>query len=413
MFRILIIEDNAEKLKNITKIIEEQCSISSDSIDNRIDAMSAKRLLRSTFYDLIIVDIAIPNRISENVNPEGGIELVLEILGRDIYHKPTHIIGLTAYSDTFEKAVDGFSSQVITVIKYSDTDEEWEKKLHAGISHWQHSKISSLVIKKDYNYDIAIITAVDIEFEAVKNLSSKWERLEFPNDAAIYYEGNFVDEYKSFRVILAKMSQMGMIASSALTMKMIYNFRPKYLFMPGIAASLKNRTDHGFGDVLVIDESWDGGAGKITKDEEGKYKFEKVALHLRVDKDISEKMRALQSDSGLLREIKDNFTGKSPNTELNIHIGSVVSVAGVIANEEASKELISHDRKLMGLEMEAYGVYYSATNCDNPKPIFLALKSVCDFADSSKDDDYQSYAAFTSAKVMQKFILLECEPLNT
>ena len=36
--------------------------------------------------------------------------------------------------------------------------------------------------------------------------------------------------------------------------------------------------------------------------------------------------------------------------------------------------------------------------------IFFAVKSVSDFGDDDKNDDYQSYASFTSAKVIEKFI---------
>lgn len=413
MFKILIVEDNAEKLRNITRVIEENFGINGDNISHAVDSFSSKNLIKDNLYDLLIVDIAIPNRKSEEINPSGGIELVHEIIQRDLYKIPTHIVALTAFDDTFINATEGLSPSVISVIRYSDSDVEWERQLCAGI--WQWSKAKDLVSKIGviYDYDIAIITAIETEFNAVKSLSSEWVRVRYPNDPTVYLETRFITEENIFRVIIANLSQMGMNASAALTMKIIYNFRPKYLFMPGIAASLKNKSEHGFGDVLVIDESWDGGAGKIKKNDDGSYKFEKVALHLRLEKDLSEKMRALQANTSQLRIIKDGFAGNSaPNTELKIHIGSVVSVAGVIANEDVANQLIDHDRKLLGLEMEAYGMYYSATNCSNPKPKFLALKSVCDFADSSKNDDFQNYAAYTSVQVMYNFIISECSPLG-
>lgn len=413
MFKILIVEDNADKLRNILDSIENKCGIDSDSIDHTVDSFSAKRKIKDNFYDLLIVDIAIPNRKSENIDNEGGIKLVQEILQRKShYNTPSHIIGLTALNEVFEKATEDLGTSIISVIRYSDNDIEWEEKLITGIEQWQSAKISASKFNAEYDYDIGIITAVDIEAEAVKALSQEWIRIEHHNDATVYMETTFIDNNKKFRVVAASLSQMGMTASAVLSMKLIHNFRPKYLFMPGIAASLKTRNAHGFGDILVVDESWDGGAGKITKNSEGKYKFEKVGLHLRLEQDLSEKIRAIKSNSILLRNIKDNFRSGSPNTELNIHIGSVVSVAGVIANENVSTQLVDQDRKLLGLEMEAYGVYYSAQNCSNPRPKALALKAICDFADSNKDDNYQAYAAYTSAQVMYNFIMSECNPIN-
>lgn len=412
MFKILIIEDNREKLKNILNVITSKCEIPEEFIDHDIDATSARKLLKTTHYDLLIVDIAIPNKKSDDIDNEGGVKLVNEILERGIYKIPSHILGLTAYSEIFEKAVENLSESIISVVRYSDTDIEWEEKLIIGIRQWKNSKETASMESIDYNYDIAIITAVSVEFEAVKALSSNWERVKIEGDPTYYVKTTFSNSEKKFNVIAACMPQMGMIASSVLCMKLIYNFRPHYLFMPGIAASLKSKEGYGYGDVLVIDESWDGGAGKVGKDEDGSYVFEKNALHLRLDNELSEKIRALKDNTRLLREIKDNYKyANVPNTELNIHIGSVVSVAGVIANEDISQQLKTQDRKLMGLEMEVYGLYYASQNCTSPKPLTMALKSICDFADSKKDDSFQAYAAYTSAQVMYKYILSECVSL--
>lgn len=409
MFKILIVEDNVDKLRCIYNILETIEGINNDNIEHVVDSLSAKKNLKDNFYNLLIVDIAIPPNKSAQIDMEGGIRLVEEILQREIYKTPSHIVGLTAHSEIFDKATKEFGSQILSVIRYSDTDKEWEGQLSRGINQWLSSKISLASSIPQYDYDVAIITAVDIEFAAVKNLAKNWERVVIPNDSTLYFETLFTKGDKTFKVITSCLSQMGMNASSVLSMKLIYNFRPRFLFMPGIAASIKDAFSHGYGDILVIDESWDGGAGKIVQTDEGKYIFQPVALHLRLEKDLSEKMRALKENTILLRSIKDGFRlGMPPNTELAIHIGSVASVAGVIANSEVSNELMQKDRKLMGLEMEAYGMYYSANNCSNPKPQAMALKSVCDFANHAKNDNYQAYAAYTSSQVLYNFIMEEC-----
>jgi nucleoside phosphorylase len=58
-------------------------------------------------------------------------------------------------------------------------------------------------------------------------------------------------------------------------------------------------------------------------------------------------------------------------------------------------------RELIGVEMEIYGLYAAANNSSNPRPKVFALKSVCDFADSEKDDKAHKYAAYTSARVLE------------
>ena len=45
-----------------------------------------------------------------------------------------------------------------------------------------------------------------------------------------------------------------------------------------------------------------------------------------------------------------------------------------------------------------YAVVYAANHASDPKPIPIIAKSVCDFADSSKSDDYQRFAAYSSCE---------------
>ncbi len=407
-FNLLIVEDNSDKLRNILQILKDISGIEIDDIDHEVDSFSAKKKLKSQHYDLLILDIAIPSRKSETIDMEGGIKLLKEILLRDIYKVPTHIIGLTALQAVFSKATSEFESALLSVIRYSNTDIEWQAHLKKGVEQRVLSKVAARGSEQAYIYDICIITALDKEFAAVKALSKTWNKIDFPFDSSPYFETHFEKDEKKFSVVAACAPQMGMNASAILSMKLIYNFRPKYLFMTGIAASIKDVNSHGYGDILVVDESWDGGAGKIIEDDTGHNVFLPIAQHLRLDKDISEKMRTIKDNEHLLRQIKDGWKPHTvPNTELSVHIGSVVSVAGVVENHAVIQELKSKDRKLLGLEMEVYGMYYSASNCGNPKPIAIAIKSVADFAMQGKNDIYQNYASYTSAQVMYEFIMSE------
>ena len=55
--------------------------------------------------------------------------------------------------------------------------------------------------------------------------------------------------------------------------------------------------------------------------------------------------------------------------------------------------------------MESYGMFYAAYNAIKPLPkIVASIKSVSDFADIKKNDNYQEYASYTSAALL-KYIL--------
>ena len=71
----------------------------------------------------------------------------------------------------------------------------------------------------------------------------------------------------------------------------------------------------------------------------------------------------------------------------------------VIRNDRGElleKQVYSQYQHTAGLDMESYAVVYAANHSNDPKPIPIIVKSVCDFADSQKSDDYQRFAAYTS-----------------
>jgi len=61
--------------------------------------------------------------------------------------------------------------------------------------------------------------------------------------------------------------------------------------------------------------------------------------------------------------------------------------------------------------MESYSVAYSAQNSKQPQPKAIIIKSICDFADNEKSDQYQKFAAYTSSGYA-KYLLENHLPLD-
>ena len=95
----------------------------------------------------------------------------------------------------------------------------------------------------------------------------------------------------------------------------------------------------------------------------------------------------------MLATIKKEARGKKPDYELRAHFGPLASGAAVVANHQVFETLLNQHRNLLGIEMEAYGVVMACKGSGKPRPIPVVMKSVCDYADRDKDDDYQEYAA--------------------
>ena len=108
-----------------------------------------------------------------------------------------------------------------------------------------------------------------------------------------------------------------------------------------------------------------------------------------------------QLDEGLLEDIWSKWTRKKPKNQPRLHIGPCASGAAVVADGKLIEEIKEHSRKLMGIDMEVYGVMHAATNSTKPHPKAFSTKVVCDFGDEDKNDDFQEYAAYLSAEFLK------------
>ena len=101
--------------------------------------------------------------------------------------------------------------------------------------------------------------------------------------------------------------------------------------------------------------------------------------------------------------MRRGWRGRKHDTDLKVILGPVGSGAAVRTDEEAIEELQAQHRKTVGLEMEAFGVLSAAFASPLPEVRGFVMKSVSDFADPEKNDNFQEYAAYTSANVLKLF----------
>ncbi len=407
MISILVVEDSSVKAASIKEVINEFPEITS-SIQITSDTNNARRLLDENKYDLLILDLVLPNDFGDEATPENGIDFLNEISLDPNKKRPFHIIGISEYTNFVEEYSDRFKRNLWYLIEYHEEEEEWKDVLRNKIEYLIGSKneINSDSINS-YDFEIAIITAIQKELNKILMLNCKWREKKVINDDTMYHIGQIERGSNTIRIVAACAPQMGMCASSTLSMKLITNFKPKYLIMSGIAAGIESEVQ--LGDILIADQVWDGASGKLRSNGEGGVLFQPDPRSKILDEGLKEKLLHIKSKRKYLDKIRKKYPGEAPKTVLDIHIGPMASVPAVIQSTKEIEKIQSISRKLIGIEMETYGVFYSAAHCKKPKPIVLSVKSVSDFANEEKNDSCQDYAAYTSSAFVYELILNELE----
>ena len=243
---------------------------------------------------------------------------------------------------------------------------------------------------------IAIIVATGTEESAVKNMYT-WSPVVFDDDEQRYYTASFVKNGVTNNVVYARQSEMGMTVAVTLTMKLIEHFRPRYVIMAGIAAgiAISEETEQIYGDVLVADTIWNYTSGKFVSPDRTEIRFGNVGFIPRP--------AVVKVDGKTLEYVKQ--AAASPENQCRVHFGVLATGSAVVTNREiVNKQIHSMFKETIGLDMEAYGVVYAAQNATAPRPIPLVIKSVCDYANNEKSDQYQKFAAYTSCEFSKLLI---------
>lgn len=409
MLSILNVDDTPEKIQALNSVIGEfdHTEVSLKTVN---DVKSSLRELGTQQYDLLLLDMLIPFEWGKDANPKYAIDLLHQLSEDEDLYYPLSILAITKLEDLQSEYKSELEQMTISLLRYAENNDGWKPQLRNKIKSLIGVK-RSLYTRCDYGYDVAIINALQVpEFSQLKKvLGGEWKIVKIPgDDSSNYYEFSLESSGGYLiRGIATYANQMASTASAMLTTKVLFNFRPKYLFMTGIAAGIDPK-DMNYGDVLVASEIWDGASGKIKTIKDDASVFIPDYRQKTLDSSFLSIVQRLKMNQGLLNQIATGFpsgNGK-PNSMLNIHMGPMASVPAVLSCKTEIEKIQSHSRKLQGIEMETYGLFYAAANAVHPLPKFTAsLKSISDFADVEKDDNYQEYASYTSASLL-KYILV-------
>ncbi|MCW0371565.1 hypothetical protein [Xanthomonas sacchari] len=397
--KILVVEDTQSKLKKIISALLE-VGVDRGDIDTADCSYSARQYLRAAPYDLMLLDVLIPHRQEDDPDSQVCIDLIDDICAGGEYLPPRQIVGLTAYDEAMIEAFEAFNGRLWNVIKVEDSDSGWTERVKNCVNYLRSASAGPK--QKISEVDVLVICALrSPELDAIKRLQWDWETETPFDEVSFVSRARFNCGGREVRVVAAAAPRMGMVASGVLATKLISSLRPELCIMPGICAGISGRIR--LGDVIFADPVWDYQAGKRSVDQAGAARFEMSPHQLQSAPELRAIAEQLSEDRGVLRAIKDAWP-TSPANELALKIGPVASGSAVVADSSFAQSVSQQQRAALGLEMEFYGVSSACSMAGSPRPLFAGIKSVCDLADETKNDDFQAYASYTSAAIVNCLI---------
>ncbi|WP_288944849.1 hypothetical protein [uncultured Marinobacter sp.] len=397
--KIIIVDDSRSKIRKIVDGLLASNLVFRGDIDVAQSSYDGYDRLEAESYDLMILDLCLPDRPESEPELETSLRMLERLRSSNDFNRPKQIVGLSAYDEFVDEAKETFDENLWTLLRYSEEERGWLDGILACVRFLYHQERGESTAIGPV--DLCLVTALyEPELTAVLALDWNWSD-PIPLDLTTFVrKGSFKCEDRVFSVVAATTDRMGMVNTSILATKLIYSCEPKFLVMAGICAGINNKVN--LGDPILATASWDYQSGKHSV-QEGSSFFHIAPHQLHVQQGVETRMLEIARNPDILSKIREAWRGNVPDSVLRLRVGPMASGAAVLADSSLVDGVKAQQRKVLGIEMETYGLYCAAESAPARKPITFSVKSVCDFADEHKSDDYQKYSAYTSAEVIKYF----------
>lgn len=402
---ILIIDDKEQKIDNLRNVI---CSISEDiNVEEAQTIVDAREKMRDYSYDLVILDMVIPELDGEEPSRTGGADYLTEIYENPDIKRPLQVIGLTEYEEEFTQQKEEFRDRLWYLLFYSQRDTQWKRNLKSKITQLMGMKRDFIetLLNRD-KYDVGIICALSEEFEQMQKAfdGCQWEDCHLSGLPFLFRTTTVPTiNLHDVKVIAVCADRPGVCATSILATAMYTVARVDALFMTGITAGVNDGTIK-LNDVIIADSVGDYATGKLEDNEDGDISW------LREIHEASASTRLLSAASSVARDEaicgdinKDLLQQNLITADTNVKFQIAKTVCGpfVMASSALIDVLKSSDRKLQAIDMEGFGLYLTAHSLEKQA---LWIKAVCDFADRNKGDGYHKSCSYASAAFLYQML---------
>ncbi|KRQ07237.1 hypothetical protein [Bradyrhizobium manausense] len=277
-------------------------------------------------------------------------------------------------------------------------------------------------------FDTAILTALPVEFAALRLLIGDTETLRIPEDPNSYEVGTVSTLSGPKRVVLGMLNRMGNSSAATGTTNLIRSFGVRDLLFCGIALGVPSPTDPDkhvrLGDVVISDR-----AGVVQTDHnsvtpKGEINRSNLpappARMVRALNELNANWLIGQNPWEALIErgisLRSNFERPLASTDVLLDaegkqiphpddpdrldgrpklIRGVIGASDTLVKDATFRDEVAAKFNLRAMEMEGAGVLEAAWNFGQSAMI---VRGVCDYG-AGKNDTWQRYAALTASAV--------------
>ena len=241
------------------------------------------------------------------------------------------------------------------------------------------------------NIDILIVTALAEELAVLRTVLPPGKERSSSAETLHYYLAYLPAGApgQSYTVAVTCLFSMGNPDAGILATEAIHDLNPSYIIMFGLAAGIKDKI--ALADVIVSTQI---------------FYYEQAKL---LPGQVEIRPLAFRADARLKMRMEDYAT-KTPRAYA-VRFGPFAIGEKVVSNSETIQELKRYEPKLLGIEMESFGVAVAAHYALH-RPRFIAVRGVSDFADEHKNDNVRLNALQNAADFLVGFLRTGALPVD-
>lgn len=386
--KVLIVDDDSRKAAAIKEVLVK-AGAKATNIETALSAAEARIALSREVFELMLLDVLLPARQDSRPSGEVSVDLLRQIVEDETTPGPTHILAITADLEALRDHEEAFRRMTTQVLHVEIGSDDWKVSLAMLVKKLQSQEGN----RPSYGIDVCVQTALrKPELQSILDTwRAGWGPEKFLMKGVLVREGQLELGDRRIRVACAHASQMGLLANAHLASALMNEYRPRVICMSGICGGIADGV--AIGDLVVAEKSWDWQSGKWTPDGE---------LSSAVDqKDGSTDLVALARDMDAdLVSYYAAYAGEKPNAVPRMYIAPMVSGSAVVENADIHKLFKHQHRKVGGVDMECYALYYQALLSSPPASKAICVKAVSDLARRGKGDKFQQYGSYLSARFL-------------